>query len=171
MKKYIPIYLLILLGVATRFVPHPANFTAISAVALFGGLYLPRKQAIIIPLLAMFISDIFIGFYNFQIMLSVYIGFVLMVFIGQYLQNRIKILPVIGGTLVGSIIFFLLTNMAVWMFGTMYAHNIFGLMTSYYMGLPFLRNMILGDMLYVAILVGGYETTKQMIKKYAIENA
>jgi len=101
-------------------------------------------------------------------MLSVYIGFALMVFIGQYLQNKIKVLPVLAGTIAGGAMFFLLTNAAVWMFGTMYPHTISGLLSSYYMGLPFWRNMVAGDMMYVAILVGGYEMITYASKKYAL---
>ena len=56
--------LLIILGFATRLLPHPANFAPITAIALFAGIYLPKRWAIILPLIAMFISDIFIGFYT-----------------------------------------------------------------------------------------------------------
>ena len=91
MNKNILTYLLLILAVATRFVPHPANFTAVGAIALFGGLYLSKKQALWLPLSVMFVSDIFIGFYNIYIMASVYVGFMLMTLIGQYLKNKIKI--------------------------------------------------------------------------------
>ena len=43
-------FLLIFIGVAMRLVPHPANFAPITAIALFGGMYLPKKDAFILPL-------------------------------------------------------------------------------------------------------------------------
>lgn len=167
LMKKLPIYLLIILAIATRFMPHPGNFTAMGAVALFAGLYLGKKESLALPLAAMFISDIFIGFYRPSIMASVYIGFVLMVLIGQYLKNKIGVSNVIIGVLSGSLIFFLLTNGAVWLFGTMYTHNLSGLIQSYYMALPFWRNEIIGDLFYSGVLIGGYE----MIKKLAPETS
>lgn len=156
-SKILILVLLMILGIATRFLPHPANFTAIGAIALFGGLYLPKRWAIILPLMAMFISDIFIGFYTWQIMASVYGSFVLAGLIGLVVRKNKKFHTVLGGTLLGSILFFLITNAAVCFFGTMYAHNFSGLMQSYFMALPFFRNSLLGDLFYVGVLVGGFE--------------
>ncbi len=157
MKKYLPIYALLLLGVICRFLPHLPNFAPIAAIALFGAIYLPKKWALTLPLLAMLASDIFIGFYTWQIMLSVYLSFALVVGIGLLVKKNKKFHTVLGGTLLGSVIFFLITNAAVWGFGTMYAHNFSGLIQSYYMAIPFFRNSLLGDLFYTTVLVGGYE--------------
>ncbi len=168
MKK-LPIYLLIILAVATRFMPHPGNFTAMGAVALFSGLYLNKKESLLLPLAAMFVSDIFIGFYRPSIMASVYLGFILMVLIGQYLKNKIGFANVTAGVLSGSLIFFLLTNGAVWLFGTMYTHNFAGLMQSYYMALPFWRNEIMADLFYSGVLIGGYEMIKKLAPQTSLQ--
>lgn len=157
MKKYFPIYLLILLGIICRFLPHPANFAPIAALALFGGLYLPKKWSIVLPMAVMLISDLFIGFYTWQIMLSVYLSFALMVGVGLLVRKNKKFHTVLGGTLLGSVIFFILTNASVWAFGTMYTPDFSGLISSYYAALPFFRNSLLGDLFYTAVLVGGYE--------------
>jgi len=169
MKNNLSVYLLILLGMATRFVPHPGNFTAIGAIALFSGLYLEKKQAFWLPIIAMFISDIFIGFYNPYIMATVYLGFTVTVLIGQTLKNKLTTIPVIGGILSASIIFFLLTNTAVWLFGTMYTHNLSGLLESYYMAIPFWRNEILADLFYSGVLIGGYEMIRKLTSTAATE--
>ncbi len=157
MKKFLIPFLLIVLGIISRFLPHPANFAPIGAIALFGALYLPKKYALIVPIIAMFISDIFIGFYSWQIMLSVYTSFILMGVIGLVVRNNKKFSTILGGTLLGSILFFLITNFAVWAFGTMYAHNLSGLAQSYTMAIPFFKNSLLGDIFYTTILVGSYE--------------
>lgn len=156
-KKYLPIILLMLLGILCRFLPHPANFAPIGAIALFGGIYLPKKMAVIIPLTAMFISDTFIGFYSWPIMLSVYLSFLLMVIIGLAVRKNKKFHTILGGTILGSVLFFLITNWMVWAAGTMYTKDIFGLLTSYYMAIPFFRNSLLGDLFYTGILVAGLE--------------
>lgn len=157
MKKLLPIFILILLGIICRFLPHLANFAPIGAIALFGGLYLPKRWAIILPINAMFVSDLFIGLYSWPIMLSVYSGFVLMGAIGILVRRNKKITTVIGGTLIGSLFFFLITNLAVWQFGSMYEHGWVGLMHCYYLALPFFRNSLLGDLFYVGALAGSYE--------------
>jgi hypothetical protein len=169
MKNYTIIYLLIILGIITRFIPHPGNFTAIGAIGLFGGLYLSKKQSLIIPLAAMLISDIFIGFYNIYIMASVYTGFTLAVLIGQYLKNKIRPVNIILGATAGSVVFFLLTNTAVWAFGTMYTHNLSGLLESYYLALPFWRNQIIGDLFYTGVLIGGYEMIKKLVPAISVQ--
>jgi len=157
MKKYLPIYLLLILAVITRFIPHPANFTAVGAIAIFGGLYIPRRYAIVGPLLVMFVSDIFIGFYNLPTMIAVYASFILMTVIGLKTRNKKNIATVIGCTLLGSVLFYIITNWAVWAFGAMYPHTISGLFSSYYWALPFFKNTLAGDLLYTSVLVGGYE--------------
>lgn len=151
------IYLLPALGIISRFLPHPANFTAIGAIAIFGGLYLPRRWAITLPLLAMIASDAIIGFYTWQINLTVYISFGLMGLIGLWVRRNKKFHTILGGTILGSALFFVLTNFAVWAFGSLYPHSYSGIMQCYFMALPFFRNSLLGDIFYTAVLVGGVE--------------
>lgn len=148
---------LTLLGAIARLLPHPANFAPLAAIAIFGGLYLPKKLALLVPLSALIISDILIGFYSWKIMLVVYLCFGLT----AYASTRIKksFGQILGTTLFGSIVFYLATNAAVWGFGTMYAHNFNGLMQSYVMALPFFRNSLLGDLFYTGVLVGAYRAS------------
>jgi hypothetical protein len=165
MKKYLPALVLIILGIAARFLPHPANFAPIGAIAIFSGIYLPKKLAIILPLAAMFFSDIFIGFYSLPIMLSVYVGFVIIGLIGLAVRKNKKLSTVLGGTILGSVIFYLLTNAAVWAFGALYPHTVAGLMQSYYLAIPFFRNSLLGDLFYTGVLVGAYEVSLALLYK------
>ena len=62
------------------------------------------------------------------------------------------------GSLAGSVIFYLVTNWAVWAFGTYYPANLGGLLESYNMALPFFRNSLLGDIAYTTVLFGLYES-------------
>jgi len=145
-------YLLILLGLLTRFLPHPPNFTAVGAVALFSGYYLKNKKlAIAVPLIIMFLSDWRIGFYQWQLMASVYLSFVIVVFLGILIRKQ-KWLFALPTSLFGSIIFFLITNWAVWQFTDWYPHNFSGLIACFLAALPFLKNNLAGDLLYTFIL-------------------
>lgn len=157
--------LLIFFGFTARLLPHPANFAPIGAIALFGGIYLPKRLALIAPLGAMILSDLFIGFYSLPIMLSVYASFTLMNLIGFWVRERKRFSTVLGGTLLGSILFYLITNAAVWAFGTMYPPTFQGLLQSYIMAIPFFRNSLFGDLFYMGLLVGSYEAITYWLKQ------
>lgn len=138
-----------------KFLPHLPNFAPIAAMAMFGGVYLNKKYALIVPIAAMIIGDIFIGTYNPYIMASVYGSFLLVGLIGLWLKKHKTLPNVIGGSLSGSIIFFLMTNFAVWVVpNSFYPHTLQGLLNCYTMGLPFFRNTILGDLFYVGVMFG-----------------
>jgi len=136
---------LIVCGVIFRLLPHAAYFTPIAAIALFGGVYIQRRYALLLPLAALIISDSAIGFGSLRTRLSVYGSFLIIGLIGMAIRNKKSVLTVIGGTLGGSVIFYLITNFAFFYPTTMYAHNVSGIMSSYFNALPFLRNTLLGD--------------------------
>jgi len=148
---------LVALGAIVRMFPHPPNIAPIAAVALFGGLYLPRRFALTVPVLAMLISDAVIGWYSLPVMVSVYVSFLAVGLIGLAVRTKKSFWTVAGGTLTGSVLFYLVTNFAVWAFGHMYPHTVSRLLESYYLALPFFRNTLIGNVAYVTALVGGFE--------------
>ena len=156
--------LLISLAVVARLVPHVPNFTPIAAMALFGGAYLNRRYAILVPLLALFLSDLFIGLYSPVVMISVYGSFVLTGLIGLWLKSRRNPTNIILAAVGSSILFFLITNFSVWASGA-YARDLSGLAQSYIMGLPFLRGTLAGDLFYTTVFFGGYELVLRFVKK------
>jgi hypothetical protein len=158
-------YLLILIGVLTRFMPHPFNFTAVGAVALFSGYYLKNKKlALIIPLAVMLLSDWKLGFYQWQIMASVYLSFALIVIFGILIRKR-KWFFALPMSLLGTATFFLVTNWAVWQFGNWYPHDFSGLWTCYLAGLPFVRNSFAGDLIYTFGFFGAGELAAFLAQK------
>ena len=161
-------YFLILAAAILRLLPHIPNFAPITAIALFGSVYLNKRYALIIPLAAMFLSDIFIGFYNPAIMISVYLSFAISGLLGLLIRKNKSFGRVAGMTLLASIQFYLITNFAVWAFGTMYTHNFVGLMASYANALPFFRNTLLGDFFYVGAMFGLYEIVSARNKAVVI---
>jgi hypothetical protein len=150
-------------AVLSRLLPHPLNFTPLTAIALFGGVYFSRRFALIVPLIALLISDAVIGFYG--AMLWVYGGFIVAGFIGMWLRNHKTPLFVAGGTLASSTIFFLLTNFGVWATGTMYVHNWAGLSECFVAAIPFFRNSLAGDAIFVAAMFGLYELSVALLRR------
>ncbi len=146
---------LILFGAFMRLIPHWPNFTPIAAMALFGGAYFQNKNmAFIIPLAALLVSDLILGLH--QYMLAVYASFAVVVFIGIYLRQRIGVGSVIAASVVSSLLFFIVTNFAIWLGSPFYPQNPAGLMESYIAGLPFLSNGFLGDLFFSTLFFGGF---------------
>ncbi len=156
--------IVIFFGAILRLVPHPANIAPIAAIALFGGAYLNKKYALIIPLVALFLSDIVIGFYS--AMPFVYGSFLLMGFIGLWLRKRKSLNLVIGATLVSSFLFFAITNFGVWVVGNIYPQTFEGLIRCYYLALPFFRNTIIGDLIFVTLFFGSFELALRISKRF-----
>jgi hypothetical protein len=150
-------WLLILLGTALRLLPHMANFTPIAAIALFGGVYLKRSHALVLPLAALVFSDIVIGFDSLESRLTVYGSFLLIGLIGLAIRQKKSFVTVAAGSIGGSILFYLITNFAYFYVPVMYPHNLSGVASSYYNALPFFRNTLLGDLFYTGLLFGAYE--------------
>lgn len=143
----------------------PPNVAPIAALAMFGGVYLPRRLAFVLPLSAMVLSDILIGFYEFGVMVAVYLSFAGSGLIGWWLRTHKRVRTVVGGTLVGSTVFFLVTNAAVWAFGTLYPKTTAGLLASYAAGLPFFRNTVLGDLAFTGLLFGAFELARLIARR------
>ncbi len=157
---------LILVAAMSRLLPHPANFSPIAAMALAGGVYLDKRYALLIPLVALFISDVFIGFHN--TILFVYGSFALIGILGLWLRSHKTILPVVGTSLLGSIIFFVVTNFGVWLTGGgwNYPKTLQGLVECYTMAIPFFRSTVLGDLMYVGLLFGVFELAEYVARQY-----
>ncbi len=155
---------LLIIGIAVilRLLPHPANMAPIAAMALFGGAYLNKRYALLVPLVALFISDIFLGFH--QSMVAVYFSFFLTGGIGLYLARHKTPITVIMASLLSSVLFFLITNYNFWYTYSLYPKTLAGLLESYTAALPFFRNTLIGDLLYTGIFFGAYEGIKMLIR-------
>ncbi len=171
-KSLIISFLLVVVGVAGRFLPHLPNATPITAIALFSATYLGLRYSWSILIVTMLITDAFIGFYDWKVMAAVYGSLILSAIIGllvrKYKTAGTKIVfagSVFFGTLASSLLFFLITNWAVWQFGMMYVHSWQGLMESYAMAIPFFKNSLLGDLTYTATLFGAFETARYAVSQ------
>ena len=156
---------LILVGGAYRLLPHNPNFAPIVAIALFGGVYFSKKVALALPVITIIISDFFIGFYQPSLMAFVYLSFFISVFLGFWLKNHKKWYNIVATALLSSVIFYILTNFAVWAFTNWYPKDFSGLIDSYIMALPFFRNTLFGDLFFTGLFFGTYEIIEILIRR------
>jgi hypothetical protein len=153
--KMITILGIIIIAALLRFVPNRYNITPIIAIALFGGAYFANKKiAFIIPIITMLITDLFLGFHS--TLFVVYGCFAISVLIGIFYLKTINIGRIITASLLSSIIFYLVTNFAVWMLSGMYENSFAGLIFCYERAIPFFRNSLIGDLTYSGVLFGGF---------------
>tara|TARA_Y100000590_G_scaffold239381_1_gene269232 strand:+ start:965 stop:1456 length:492 start_codon:yes stop_codon:yes gene_type:complete len=160
-------YLKVAIGViialsASRFIPHPPNFTSLIALsfyipAIFGIRYIP------IIVLTLLFTDLFIGFHS--TMIFTFGSVVVIGLISNYF-NR-SIIYRISGCLIGAAIFFLISNFGVWTLGS-YGYSINGLTACYIAALPFFGYTALSALIYSAIIEIIYKIFK--IKQKIINN-
>lgn len=141
-----------LLAIATlgRLVPHPPNFTPVGAIALYAGARLSKVQAIALVLATMLLSDWLLAEMtgapsSRAVSLVVYLSLAAVVFVGRWFQTRPGRSRFVIAILGTSTLFFLTTNLAVWLFETLYSKSIEGLLACYVAAIPFYRNQLLGD--------------------------
>jgi hypothetical protein len=146
---------MIVAAAAARLIPHPPNFTPVGAMALFAGATLAdRRWAVLIPLAALFLSDLALG--SHSTLLFVYGAFVLITLLGRTLMNhRRSPLRIGGASLAASLLFFMVTNFGSWISYDWYPRTLEGLWACYMAAIPFFGNTVGGDLIYSAALFGG----------------
>ncbi len=157
------VYFIIILAIATRLVPHMANVGIVTALGMFSAVYLSKKQAVGLVLAVRFVSDLFLGFFSWPLMLAVYASHLFGVLFGLWVKRSAdkpaaKWGKILGSSVAASLIFFLVTNFA-FLYAS-YPHTWAGIMQAYVNGLPFLRGTLMGDVGYAAALFGAYDLVK-----------
>ena len=142
------------------------NFSPLAAIALCGAIYLPRRLAIALPLVALFVSDIFLNAHYAEPLLTIeilprYLALGLCVALGLAVRRQPQLPRVLGASLVGSIAFYVITNTGSWLAEPMYAKTAAGWWQALVSGLPgypptltFFRNSLLSDLFFTALFVG-----------------
>src|SRR5258708_28864132 len=153
--RLVALIAIILAASLSRLIAHPPTMASVTAVALFAGAYFSQRWlAFLVPLAALFLSDLFLGFYGH--MEVQYLSFALIVCIGLWLGKDRSVLRIAAAALASSVLFFLLTNFGVWAFDSLYPRTLEGLIDCYVAAIPFFRNTLQGDILYTLILFGGF---------------
>jgi hypothetical protein len=150
---------LTLIGIISRLVPHLPNVTPVGATALFSSAKFGIKKGLVILLLTMLITDVLIGLH--PVMWATYGSFMITLCIGWWVQKHYSLSRFMIGTIVSSVLFFIITNFAVWLVPNgMYAKTLTGLIHCYIMALPFFRNSLIGDFSYGLVFYYGYELVR-----------
>ncbi|MFC7302073.1 DUF6580 family putative transport protein [Cognatiluteimonas weifangensis] len=158
---------LIVAAALTRLLPHPPNFSPVEAIALFGGAYFAsRRWALLVPLLALLLSDLVLGalhgadyasYLGSLSFWSVYACVALSSVLGFGLRGKVAGARVLGYSLLGSVLFFAVTNFGAWLASPLYPQDAAGLGAAYLAGIPFFQWTLLGTLTYAAALFGGFE--------------
>ena len=156
------------IGIAGRMLAHLPNFTPVAALALFAGFYFKRRAiAALVPLGILAVSDLFIGSYEWQMMLVVYAAFLFPLVFAPSLKKRLSAPRVGGFALCGTLFFFLSTNLAVWLSAGWYPKTPAGLLQCYVAALPFLKYTLFGDLLWSGAIFGSYAVIRQLQSRKA----
>ena len=151
-KEIFPISLILILAFA-RLIPHPPNFTPIIAVALISGYFFKNiNLSLLILLVAMLLSDLFIGFY--ENMIFVYASLLLITFVFHKISKKINFKNLFIYCFAGSLIFFIVSNFGVWALGSpgvydiAYEKSLSGLIQCYILAIPFFGNTFLSTLIF-----------------------
>lgn len=134
------------------------NFEIITALALVSAFYLGRTWGLVVPLSVMAITDVAIG--NNPILLFTWSAFAMIAIFGMIFKkldiksSKYQVLGLTGVGVISSVFFFLYTNFGWWLMTNMYAHNLDGLIQAYIMGLPFFKNNLVGNLIFVPMFSG-----------------
>jgi hypothetical protein len=171
--------LLIVFAALTRLLPHPFNFTAVGAMAVFGGSVIKdKKLAFLLPLAALLLSDVCLqlfsstkGFYG-TTQFFVYGAFMLITLLSTFIRKT-SVANIAFAAVWSGLIFFIISNLGAWISSTTYAHNLNGLLVCYAAAIPFYKNEffgnfllngIMGNVFFSALLFGGYYLMARNIK-------
>lgn len=159
----------------SRFLSPIHNFSPLGAVALFGAAYFAKKwQAFLIPILAIFLSDLFINnvvlhqyYPNFTWFYEgfywQYGSYLLITLMGIFLFKKINTSRVVAGALLSTVLFFVISNFGSWATGVMYPKTLDGLVACYIAGIPFIKGTLMGTLFYSALMFGSFSLAQTQI--------
>jgi hypothetical protein len=152
---------LLVIGILSRIVMHEPNFTPVIALALFGGVYLKKDQAVWMPLTLMMLSDLALGLHA---VIPFTWGSVLLIsLLGRRERERRNAGWMVGLSIFSAVLFFAVTNFGAWL--VMYPKTFEGFVQCYVMAIPFFRNTLLSAVLYSSVLFGVYELVARWVKE------
>ena len=133
---------------ASRFIPHPPNFTSLLALSfyvpiLLGVRYLPSL------VLSFIVTDLIIGFHGITLFTW---GSIILIGLGsRFFTNTI--LSRVFGSLLGASLFFVITNFGVWTLGS-YSYTLEGLLLCYTLAIPFFTYSLISTFIFSGIIEG-----------------
>ena len=167
--RLITLVLIIFTIAMFRLLPHPPNVSPIAAMALFGGAcFSDKRVAFLITFLALLLSDFILGLHD--TMLYVYAGFALTVVIGFWIRKNMSFGHITIAVVGSSVLFFIISNFGAWFTSGLYPMTIDGLMQAYVAAIPFFQNSLLGNIVFSALLFGGFAVLQRNVPVLAENN-
>jgi len=164
-----PAYLLLLVAVLSRLLPHAGwfNFTAVGGALLYFGARRSWRE-MLVPLAALIATDYALTVYSYhytfvwQGYVPTWAWYLMAMALGQILlRARTTVVRVGAGVLLGPTSFFVVSNYAVWVGSVTYPHSLSGLVTCYAAAVPFYRN----DLLSTALVAGAAFGVPVLVRK------
>jgi len=167
-RKISLLTVLVLLAAFSRLIPHPSNFTAIGAIAIFSAASLTNRWlSFIISMVSMWLSDLVLNnlFYSTSNIGTVwftegfvwiYLGIMVHWLAGGWIIRNKSLLAISTASLIGAISFFMLSNFGVWMGNMLYPKTWEGLVLCFASALPFFGNFLMGNLFFSGLLFGAY---------------
>ena len=156
------VYVIVLLAVLARFLPHTANFSPVYGATLFAGARLRPRDSVWFPLSLLALSDIVLTTRVYHMRLDwmepvQWVAYAALALIGRWVGKRFSLGRLIGAAAAAAVAFFLISNLGVWLTWRMYPATVGGLLDCYVAGLPFFRYTLASSLLYSVLLFGAYE--------------
>jgi hypothetical protein len=166
-KLWMPILLMAVFAITRWPGVMPPNFSAAYALAFCAGVYFPRRLAWWLPLTTLLLTDVVMNVFYYQTspvddrMLINYLAYAGIIFLGQRFKARSSWLALLGGGLLGALMFYFVTNTASWLMDSAYAKTIAGWIQALTVGTPgwphtweFFRNTLLSGGLFTGLFAG-----------------
>lgn len=131
---------------ASRFIPHPPNFTSLIALSFYVPMIFGFKF-ITIVLTAFIITDLIIGIHD--AILFTWGSIILIGTISNFYKNNLPSRFI--GILFSCIIFYIVSNLGVWLQGS-YGYNLSGFITCYILAIPFFVNTLIATIIYSVVI-------------------
>lgn len=155
------------------------NFTPIGAMALFGGCYFAdRWKAFLVPIFTLWLSDLllcyFVYYHEWQWFYEGFVftygSFALMVLMGRFIKKATFKNVIFAGAL-AALLHWVITDFGVWLDGRIYPMNSTGFVACYVAALPYLRNMLIGNLVFGGIMFGAFEWAQRKFPVLSLNNA
>ena len=153
----------------------PYNFSPVYALVFCAGVYLPKRLALVLPLGVLFLSDVLLDLFfypqsNFSVLTLIkYLSYAAMICLGQRFGPKRSWLSLLGGGVLGTILFYLITNTASWLGDPGYAKTFAGWLQALTLGLPgfpptwtFLLKTLTSGGLFTGLFAGVMKMAEQV---------
>lgn len=148
---------LLMLFVCARFIPHPANFSPIGAVAFLSGLWMIRRSwLLLLPFVMIFLTDLALGLYDG--IAFVYLAYALMAALGvlyaklKFESKSLKLGYFAMFNVSASVVFFFVSNLGVWWATALYSRDLHGLLECFVLAIPFYPMTLLSQVMYAVAI-------------------